>query len=210
MESTVLDPGKEVKKWNVETEKRIIYLYVSSTWKVCIPNSHQTKNEPGTVFWKVMLSIIWGTELSLLVKRDIHIIFIICMNILKMVLVTSKLNKLSTALPYLKNKVQPAQQSRCSAIWPHALFPTVPSSTFKKPSILAKLRPIHLLLSYFSSFAQTVFSIWNIFSTSDNKIRHPAQISILPRSIPWSLLNSSFPKLPNPLITSKIYKSLGN
>lgn len=28
IESTVLDPGKEVKKWNVETEKRIIYLYM--------------------------------------------------------------------------------------------------------------------------------------------------------------------------------------
>lgn len=28
MKSTVLDPGKEVKKWNVENEKKRIYLYL--------------------------------------------------------------------------------------------------------------------------------------------------------------------------------------
>ena len=46
-----------------------------------------------------------------------------------------------------------------------------------------------------------------IFYISDNKAWHPVQTPILPWSIPWSLLNSSFPELPNLHTVSTIYTS---
>lgn len=146
---------------------------MSSIGKACTPtNFHQTikvKNEPGTALFEKWCLAFFFKEPSF-IHKDIYIILLACLDIVKVALVTSTLWELSRALPHLKNKVQPVQHLRCCTVCPRALFPTLPSSTSENPSVLAKLCPIYsfashvpglaLLLKFFSLCGVSFPHLW--------------------------------------------------